>query len=165
MIQQRKNSFLVLLVAAICFVSCDSNGVLDEYKKIPDNEWNLKEAVHFNFSISDTISKNNLYINIRNNNEYSFSNLYLISHLYFPNGNKIVDTLQYEMTDNSGRFLGDGFAEIKNSKLFYKENVQFPVSGEYSLDIYQAMRENNQINGIENLQGITDVGFRIEKTN
>jgi len=163
MIQPRKNSFLAIFILVLFVVSCDSNGVLDAYKKVPDNEWNLKEAVQFNFKVSDTISKNNLFINIRNNNEYSFSNLYLISHLYFPNGNTIVDTLQYEMTDKNGRFLGNGFAEIKNNKLFYKESVQFPISGEYSLNIYQAMRENNQIKGIENLLGITDVGFRIEK--
>jgi len=165
MMLQKKNSVLVLIFLVICFVSCDSNGVFDEYKALPENQWSLKTPVQFSFQVTDTISKNNLFINIRNNNEYSFSNLYIISHLYFPNGNKIVDTLQYEMTDKNGRFLGDGFSEIKDNKLFYKENVQFPNSGEYSLEIYQAMRENNQINGIENLEGITDVGLRIEKIN
>lgn len=163
--QRKLNKVLLLLCLAIGFVSCDSNGVFDVYKSLPNNQWNLKNPVDFNFSISDTISKNNLFINVRNNNEYSFSNLYIISHLYFPDGKTIVDTLQYEMADKNGRFLGDGFSEIKENKLFYKENVQFPVSGEYSIQIYQAMRENNQVNGIENLNGITDVGFRIEKIN
>lgn len=165
MIQPKQNRILVLFFLAIGFISCDKNGVFDEYKKLPENQWSLKEPVYFNFSVSDTISKNNLFINIRNNNEYSFSNLYVVSHLYFPDGKTIVDTLQYEMADKNGRLLGEGFSEIKENKLFYKENVQFPVSGDYSLTIYQAMRANNQVNGIENLQGITDVGFRIEKIN
>ena len=154
---------MLLMFAA--FTSCDANRVFDEYKTISENSWNNKEPVHFKFEVLDTISKNNLFINLRNNNEYSFSNLYLISHLYFPNGKEIVDTLQYEMADTNGKFLGLGIFEIKENKLFYKENVQFPISGVYTVDISQAMRKNGETNGIENLQGITDVGFRIEKIN
>jgi hypothetical protein len=29
------------------------------------------------------------------------------------------------MTDPDGALLGDGFSDIKESKLFYKENVRF----------------------------------------
>ena len=39
----------------------------------------------------------------------------------------------------------------------------FSVSGEYTVSITQAMRKNGEINGIESLKGITEVGFRIEK--
>ncbi len=63
-----------------------------------------KENISFEFDVIDTISPKNLFINIRNNNEYAFSNLYLITELNFPNGTKIVDTLQYEMADKSGNF-------------------------------------------------------------
>lgn len=109
------------------------------------------------------MTRNNLFINIRNNADYSFSNLFLITALEFPNGKKIVDTLEYEMTDVSGKFLGKGFTDIKENKLFYKENVVFLMSGDYSLTVSQAMRKNNEVDGIKMLDGIIDVGFRIEK--
>jgi gliding motility-associated lipoprotein GldH len=147
----------------VCFTSCDANRVFDLYKIVPEGSWNQKESIHFEFEISDTISKNNLFINLRNNHEYSFSNLYLISKLYFPNGKEVVDTLQYEMAGANGKFLGSGIFDVKENKLFYKENVRFPVSGIYRLNISQAMRKGAESNGIENLKGITDVGFRIEK--
>ena len=162
-IRIKKNNIYFLLLLFVSFTSCDANRVFDEYKSISENSWSSKESVHFEFEITDTISRNNLFINLRNNNEYSFSNLFLISHLYFPNGKEIVDTLQYKMADVNGKFLGSGISDVKENKLFYKENVQFPVSGIYTIDISQAMRKNGESKGIENLEGITDVGFRIEK--
>ena len=106
-----------------------------------------------------------MYLNIRNNNDYQYSNLYLISHIVFPDGKKIVDTLQYEMADKNGKFLGSGISEIKDSKLFLKENSIFPISGVYKISLKQAMRKNGNVDGIKELEGITDVGFRIEKVN
>lgn len=67
------------------------------------------------------------------------------------------------MTDPSGNFLGKGFSHIKENKLFYKENVLFPSTGDYTVSVAYAMRKSGEINGITNLKGITEVGFRIEK--
>ena len=80
----------------------------------------------------------------------------------FPNGRVIKDTLQYKMAKPNGELLGTGFTDIKESKLWYKEGVVFSESGEYQIKIQQAMRENGKVNGVINLKGITDVGFRIE---
>jgi gliding motility-associated lipoprotein GldH len=90
--------------------------------------------------------------------------LYVITELNFPNGNKIVDTLQYQMADKSGNFLGKGFTDIKENKLFYKEEKLFPQSGKYIFNIHHAMRKNGEVNAISLLKGVQDVGFSIEKT-
>ena len=130
-----KNSKRLILILGIvvAFVSCDSNSVFDQYISLKKNSWSLADSLDFKVQISDTLSRNNVFINIRNNNEYQFSNLYLITHVDFPNGKKIVDTLQYEMTDKNGKFLGNGISEIKHSKLLLKENIIFPISGQYSI--------------------------------
>ncbi|MBL4567054.1 MAG: hypothetical protein JKY85_03370 [Porticoccus sp.] len=77
-------------------------------------------------------------------------------------GNEFSKAVQ-EMADKNGRFLGSGISEIKENKLFLKENILFPVSGNYQVSIYQAMRKNGVIDGLKFLEGITEVGFRIEK--
>ena len=51
---------------------------------------------------------------------------------------------------------------IKESKLFYKANEKFSQKGIYKIHIKQAVRENGKIEGVTQLKGITDVGFRIE---
>ena len=162
-----KNSKRLILILGIlvAFVSCDSNSVFDQYISLKKNSWLLTDSLDFKVTINDTISRNNVYINIRNNREYQFSNLYLITRFDFQNGKKIVDTLQYEMTDKNGKFLGKGISEIKHSKLILKENIIFPISGQYSISIWQSMRRNGEINGINKLHGVTDVGLRIEKVN
>lgn len=158
-----KETTRLLLFLVVLFTSCDENRVFDSYKAIDGAIWSRNEPVDFEFSISDTIHKHNLFFSVRNNQDYEFSNLFLISQLKFPNGKKVVDTLEYEMADPRGRFLGNGLSSNKESKLFFKENIIFPVGGDYSVSISQAMRKRGEVEGILELHGITDVGFRIEK--
>jgi len=159
---RKSNVFLILIFVG--FISCNSNNtVFDAYKTLDNGTWKANDPIEFSFSISDTVSRNNVFINLRNNNTYSYSNLYIITNLNFPDGKKVVDTLQYRMTDNEGNFLGSGFSEIKENKLFYKEQKVFPMSGEYSVSIWQAMRKNGEVDQIEELKGISDVGLKIEK--
>ncbi len=159
----KNKSFSIFLLMLVLLLSCDGKSVFNQYKSIENASWEANKKVLFEYDVKDTISTRNLFINIRNNNDYEFSNLYLITELNFPNGTIIVDTLQYEMANDSGRFLGEGFTELKENKLFYKEKKTFPVSGKYTLSIRQAMRKNGEINPIPFLEGITDVGFSIEK--
>lgn len=160
-IQRNKYGFVVAILFLI--FACNDVSEFNQYKTIEGNTWKANQNIDFQFEVKDTIKPKNLFINIRNNNDYAFSNLYLITQLEFPNNTKIIDTLQYKMADVNGRFLGDGFSEIKENKLFYKERKIFPVSGSYIFSVRQAMRKNGAINPIENLKGIQDVGFSIEK--
>lgn len=162
MVVQKLTNFL-FLCGIILLSSCDENRVFDSYKSLEDSVWKIDEAVEFQFQISDSIHKNNLYFTLRNNQNYQFSNLFIISQLNFPNGKKVVDTLEYEMADKRGNFLGKGLSTNKESILFYKENVIFPTKGLYTVIVNQAMRKRGSIEGVNELQGITDVGIRIEK--
>ena len=158
----KRNSFSIVLVFLFLMLSCDDNTDFNLYKSINNEGWEASKKVLFEFHVKDTISKKNLFINIRNNSNYEYSNLYLITELNFPNGTTIVDTLQYEMADETGKFLGAGFTEIKESKLYYKEKKAFPISGKYMFNVRHAMRKNGEVNSIEFLKGIQDVGFSIE---
>jgi gliding motility-associated lipoprotein GldH len=155
-------NYLVILIAVITLVACDSKHVLDEYKTIP-NTWKRDAIIDFNFKVPDTIATYNLFVNVRNNNAYEFSNLFLIVDLTSPNNNKTIDTLEYEMTTPRGEWLGTGFSEIKENKLWYKEHFHFDEEGEYKVRIEHAIRKNGDASGVTELKGITDVGFRIEK--
>ena len=160
----RKSFLRLLFPIAVSMVSCDSKRVFDEYKSLP-NQWNKDSVVHFSVKQMDTVQLYNLFINIRNNNDYAYSNLFLIAEMHFPYGKTITDTLEYEMAFPNGEWMGQGFTDIKENKLWYKEKVRFPEIGTYKIDIRQAMRENGKVDGIINLEGITEVGFRIEKSN
>ena len=89
--------------------------------------------------------------------------MFLIVEMVFPHGKTLKDTLEYKMADPNGALLGTGASGIKENKLWYKEEVVFSEAGEYTVNIQHAMRENGKVNGVIALEGITDIGFRIER--
>lgn len=154
-----KNSIFLLLVLFL-FFSCDKKRFFDEYKSV-GNSWHKDSIVSFDLPVLDSTKRYNLFVNLRANNDYPFNNLFLIVALEMPNGYTKVDTLEYQMANPDGEILGEGFTDLKESKLFYKENVKF--RGKYKVNIKQSLRESGKIEGTKTLKGITDVGFRIEK--
>ena len=155
-----KNS-LLFFVVAMMIVSCDKTRVFDEYKSV-GKAWHKDSIVSFNLPKIDTTKYYNLYLNIRDNDNYPFNNLFVIVSLEHPGGLTKVDTLEYQMANADGSLLGDGFTDVKESKLYYKERVKFN-SGDYKVHIRQATRKTGKVTGVQKLEGITDVGFRIEK--
>ena len=61
--------FYFILGMMFVITSCDSNRVFDEYKALDDNKWTQENPIEFEIPITDTISRNNLFVNIRNNAE------------------------------------------------------------------------------------------------
>ncbi|MBP1222262.1 gliding motility lipoprotein GldH [Flavobacterium sp. 1355] len=150
----------ILILAAILLFSCDKKRVFDQYKSV-GSAWHKDSIVTFDLPVLDSTKKYNLFVNLRDNNNYPFNNLFLIVAIETPNGFTKVDTLEYQMANPDGTLLGNGFTDIKESKLFYKEGVKF--RGKYKVHIKQAVRESGKIPGVQTLEGITDVGFRIEQ--
>lgn len=153
----------ILIVLCLGFTACDSNQVFDEYRSV-SNSWHKDAVMEFTIKPIDSVTPYNLFVNLRNDSNYKYSNLFLIVEMDFPNGKITKDTLEYEMTKPDGTFLGTGFSDVKENKLWYKENLVFKEQGDYLIKIQHAMRENGKTQGVLELEGITDVGFRIEKT-
>ena len=158
----RNNVFLFFLIFSFLFVACDSNQVFDVYESVPD-KWHKDSVISFKVNPPDSINPYNLFVNLRNTNDYKYSNLFLIVEMVFPHGRTIKDTLEYRMAEPNGKLLGTGFTDVKENKLWYKEHVVFEEVGDYTVNIQHAMRENGKVNGVVELEGVTDIGFRIEK--
>lgn len=159
----KNNGLQLALAVVLLLVSCDKKRVFDEYREI-DGSWHKKQKIVFSFEQQDTVSKYNMFVNIRNNNDYPFNNLFLIISMLQPDGVTKVDTLEYLMAHPDGSLMGDGFSDVKESKLWYKEKAKFPKPGKYVVSIEQAVRETGKVAGMEQLPGISEIGFRIENT-
>lgn len=155
-----KASFV--LWAVLFLVSCTSNDQISKNRSMP-GYWDKEEVVEFTIPPMDTLKNYDLFINIRNSNDYRFNNLFLIVSLEFPHGKTITDTLEYRMANPDGTWMGKGLGSIKDNKLWYKEGVSFYENGEYKISIRQAVRNNGEVDGVTQLEGITDVGFSIEE--
>ncbi len=153
---------LALFLFVLLLTSCESDIVFSETRPM-DGFWGENEIVEFNLPQLDSLKHYNLFLNIRNTNDYKYNNIFLIVSMEFPHGKIITDTLEYRMANPDGSWMGHGIGNIKENKLWYKENVQFFEKGNYRVSVGQAMRNNGAVEGVRKLDGITDVGFSVEE--
>lgn len=158
----KKNNFLISLSIAFSFVACNQPIVYNSFTEI-NNAWEINDTLKFDFNATDSVQKHNIYIQLRANQEYPFTNIFILATLKAPNGHTTIDTLEYVMANPDGTLLGEGFSDTKQSKLWFKENYVFKNKGNYTFKLQQAVRENGQVNGLKSLKGITDIGLEIEK--
>jgi len=154
----KRQLFSVVLASAVMLSSCDDAVVFESNQSIEGGLWKNNAPLSFEFDIKDTVALNNFYINLRNGEEYPFSNLFLFVEMEFPNGKKSVDTLECPLAAPNGEWYGSGLGDIYDNRIIYKERKQFPLEGHYKVNIQQAMRT-------EAVEGIYDVGFRVAKAN
>lgn len=157
----KKSKILLFITCFTLLLSCDEKPYFTAYKEL-DSTWKKADTLHFDFEIKDSLAAYNLYIQTRVSNDYPFNNLFLITELLQPNNQVIVDTLEYEMTHPDGTLLGTGFSEIKESQLWFKEKYKFAQKGKYRLSLNHAVRETGNIDPVNELQGVNEVGLTIE---
>ena len=155
-----KFSTLSLLTLGFIF-SCSKPTFFMNYKDF-NGQWPVYEKVLFTL---DKGSENpvNLMIYIRNNKNYPYSNLFLIAKLKTGDSLLLCDTLEYAMADAQGQWLGKGFLEVKESKLWWRENYQLPAVENINVQLEHALRSYNSEKGLDTLEGIVGVGFAIEE--
>ena len=158
----KNKTFSFSILALLTLLSCDKDRVFDQYANL-DGAWKANEAFVFEYESIDTITPYNYFINMRVSNNFPFNNLFLIVETQAPSKDIQVDTLEYAMTKPTGELLGNGITDIKESKLWFKENEPLKEKGTYTFKVYQAVRETGKVKGVQELEGVSEVGFRIEK--
>lgn len=138
--------------------SCNNDRVFEESIKIDQGQWHSDNILGFSTVISDTLCGYNMYIDVRNDISYSYSNLYLFMNTIFPNGTITRDTIECMLAGYDGKWLGSGSGNVRFNRFLFQPNIRFPVAGSYRFELEQAMR-------VEELKGILDIGIRIDKVN
>jgi gliding motility-associated lipoprotein GldH len=153
--QYRIFTFALMFIILFAVLSCGKPGVFDQSVSIPPNGWHKDTTALFVFDNHDTISQHSFAVNIRHTDAYAYRNLYLFLNTLLPNGRLTRDTIEILLADKEGQWLGQGFGKLRDYRFAVRNNLVFPLKGEYQFTIEQGMRE-------EVLTGISDVGVRIE---
>jgi len=156
-----KHSFLFLMISFL-FFSCNEKPIFEASKSV-GNFWHKDSIVRFDFEIYDTLQNHNIFLKIKANNDYPFSNLFLITSIKNSNQEIKKDTLEYIMTSVEGKMLGNGISKNKTSKLWFKEKYRFSKVGKHTITIEQALRKRGKIDGVEKLEGVSEIGLNIER--
>lgn len=142
----------------LMLTGCDRGRVFEAYRTIDPEGWHQDSIAVFRVEPFDTINGHNVFINIRNQGDYAFSNLWLFIDIESPDGTLLTDTVEFTLADHAGKWMGSGFGNLFDNQFLYKQNVFFPKSGLYQFRVKQGMRSRK-------LKGIHDVGLRVEQGN
>jgi gliding motility-associated lipoprotein GldH len=154
----RRFLFLFILCGIFFLTSCDKKGVFESYSPIPGDKWQKDSIFTYTIPIKESSRSYNMYVNLRNSVDYSYSNIWLFLTITPPKGQTVGDTVEFVLADPSGKWFGNGYGKLRDNKLLYRRNVYFQAPGDYTFTVQHGMRA-------ETLEGIYNVGIRLEKAN
>ncbi len=148
---------LLTFAVVLIFAACDRKSLTNEYKIIGKNGWNKDSLLGFEVPVTDTLKMHQVFVNVRNDIQYKYSNLWLFIGITQPGDTiPVTDTLEITLAAPTGKWLGEGFGGMKTTETLYRKNVYFPKIGNYKIEVQHGMRGKI-------LTGITDVGIRVER--
>ena len=156
----RISNIILILLFYLLLTSCDRNRIFEKNQNIDDRLWHKDSTISFLFPVEDIYHHYDIYVNIRNTNQYPYQNLYINYVLEDTLGNKIISDLSDLLLFDSktGRPLGNGMGDIFDHQFIILEKVKFKNPGYYRININQYMR-------LDILPEIMAVGIRVEIQN
>jgi gliding motility-associated lipoprotein GldH len=155
LIMRSKAALAFLLFLTLSVVGC-TEVMFQESHPIPNKNWEQDSNVQFEVEVADTMSGYDFYIDLRNEGDYPYANIYMFVTTTFPSGKSARDTVECILADKSGRWLGSGLGDVLDNHILFKENVRFPNSGTYVFEFEHGMRTGS-------LTAIIDLGISLEK--
>jgi gliding motility-associated lipoprotein GldH len=147
---------LTTVTAGILLFSCGRKDFFVDNVPVQDAVWPAGKFYRFEVPVNDTSGIYNIYVQIRNDGRYAYSNLWLFIRTNSPTGATLRDTVECRLADDQGRWIGRGSGGRFSLEIPLRYHIRFPVTGLYTFEIDQGMRDRE-------LKYITDLGLRIEK--
>lgn len=151
-----KRLFFFFFLIPTLFFSCKSNSLYEDYRAIKASGWEQDSVAVFKFDVEKNYLNYSLSINVRNRGDYQFSNLWLFVDITSPGNVTVSDTIEYQLSYPDGRWTGKGTGGIFSNQFLFRDNVFFPIPGNYTVSIKHAMRPNP-------LVGICDIGICVKR--
>lgn len=151
-----KISVIAGTLLLITLAACDFGSTMyHSYNPIPEQGWAKSDTLLFHVNIPDSLTPYKVSVEIRNDNNYPYKNLYL----FVSNNTKdstifATDTIKYVVAEESGKWIGTGFGTLYQSGQPLGKFIPLHP-GKYIFKVVHGMKD-------QFLQGISDVGLRIE---
>lgn len=143
------------IMVLMLFGSCDRAALLDENKDLQGRSWYYKNRLSFDVNIEDTNRTYNVYLNLRVDNDYRYSNMFVMLHQTTPGQQVTSERKEVTLIDDEGKWLGRGLGDLYDYQLPIYQQMRFREKGIYRFELEQNMREDT-------LTHICSAGLRIE---
>lgn len=151
-----KNRLLFFLVSAL-LTACGPDYIYEKQYPLEEEGWAYADTLDFTFSIDDTLTLYNLYLEVTHTTDYAYQNLYTRIYTRFPSGERKGQTVSLELADRTGAWQGDCRGQTCRFLAPIQMNAFFNEPGAYVFTLEQYMRESP-------VAGLQTVGFKLEET-
>lgn len=152
----RKGVWAGVTMMMLLLTACDPARVFDENRNIEHDSWYYKNRIPFDVRISDTSKFYNVYVNLRVNADYKYSNIFMWVHTTNPDKKTDQRRIEIRLADESGKWLGSGLGDLYDYQFPAFRKVKFPQQGFYRFELEQNMRDDT-------LMHIKSAGIRVEE--
>lgn len=150
-------SFRILLslaISCITLIACSGNDVYNSFVALPNIGWGQDSLAVFRTHIDDASKTYDITLQIRNESNYKYANLWLFVDVISPDGELQRDTTECVLAYNDGSWIGSGWGSLYSLQCPYRLNTRFAKPGNYTFRIAHGMREDD-------IKGIHSLGLRI----
>ncbi len=152
----KNNIFAALfLLFGLLLTACGKEKtVFEKAYPIPNSAWTYADTLNFAFDIADTMALYDIVVHIKHRADYGFQNLYTRISTQFPNGDRRSQTLNFDLADNTGKWLGKKSGDTHDFEVKIQENAFFNQTGQHVITLEQMMR-------IASLSGMESIDLEV----
>lgn len=152
-----RNNLYKILGIFFLFSACEHTLSYEKYMPVAGRSWNSSQKLFFPVEIKDTSVLYNIYVNVRNTDDYPFSNLWLTIGTKFPANQLFEKRINLTLADSTGKWTGRPEGDLYDEQILIQQNAYFQTPGTYTFSLEQIMRQDP-------VPGILAVGLRVENT-
>lgn len=150
-----RHKILIAIGVALLLVACGPREIYNQYVSIPEYGWNQDSLAVFRVDVEKADAAYDILLMVRNESTYPNSNLWLFVDVFSPDGHQHRDTLELQLADVNGRWLGSGWGSLYSLDYPFMRHTRFAAPGTYVFRIAHGMRH-------EDIQGIRNIGLKVE---
>lgn len=149
---------LSLAILTVSLVACEKVDVFEKNISLKDHHWPSPVKPEISFSITDTLSRYNIFVVVRHNDAYRYNNLWMNIYTLSPGDSVAMpQALDLQLASNEQGWLGSGMDDIFEHRIKISQNPVSLKAGTYRFQLEQIMRDDP-------LESILNVGIRVERT-
>jgi gliding motility-associated lipoprotein GldH len=149
---RRSHIISALSCLIIGIIGCGESAYFKDVYKPENKVWTHGELASFDFAITDTLARYDMYLDVTHTGSYPFQNLYVRIISTFPDGEQVTEQHSLELQEKNGEWVGDCGSKNCELRFILREGMRFDTPGEYNIAFEQFTRRDS-------LAGVVSLGL------
>ena len=131
-----------VFILAVFLLSCSPESFFDQELAVDPDTWEYNQSHDFEMTILDTTKIYDMHLTLSHGESYAYENLYLKIITEFPTIEHREESLNIQMADKAGNWIGNCKSGNCKLKVYLLENFRFPEEGDYNFSFEQYTRDS-----------------------